>query len=369
MDFNFYMPTKIISGKGCLKSGGETLKEYGSRCIIITGRHSASFCGALADAKEVLTGAGIDYIVYDSVKPNPLLSGCFEAASQARRFRADFVLGIGGGSALDSAKAAAVFAANPNFAPEDIYKRKITKALPIILVGTTAGTGSEVTLTSVLTVDSQNIKQSINDKFLYAKVSFCDPIYTGTCPWDLTVTAALDALCHAIEGFYSKRAGDIARNCAVNAVNLLWPNLLWLRAHRGVTPGEHAREQLYYGSLWAGLTLNLAGTCFPHPAGYPLSTEHGIPHGIACAVFLPDFLLHNAPSARSYTKMLFDVMRCDIDDFCAIVKELADTNHLRLTSGEIEKYTQALTGRRNLTNAIVASSENDVKAIYEKLFL
>lgn len=369
MDFNFFMPTKTISGKGAFKKSAGVLKNFGSRCLIITGGHSAEICGALKDAESVLKEAGIEYVISATAKPNPLLSDTFNEGAQARKFRAEFILGIGGGSAMDSAKAAAVFAGNPTFTPEDIFKRSFTKALPIILVGTTAGTGSEVTRTSILTIDGKNIKKSVNSDCCYAKISFCDPIYTESCPYDITVSTALDALSHAVEGFYGNNGGDIARNCALNAVNLLWPNLLWLSRNVGVTPTEPEREQLYYGSLWAGFTLNLSGTGFPHPAGYPLSSEHNIPHGKACAVFLPDFIKHNAPASDSLTKLLFSVLKCDMETFCSVVSKLAGLEKLRLSAEEIERYSKEVEGRRNLTNTIVPSTADEIKTIYEKLFL
>jgi Iron-containing alcohol dehydrogenase. len=159
MDFNFFMPVKVVSGYGCFENSQDELKPLGKRCLIVTGKNSAKTNGALKTAEKVLKDAGIDYLIYDKIIPNPLLSSCYEAGIMARKFRADFILGIGGGSPLDSAKAAAVFASNPSMQPEDIYKCNFSKALPIVLVGTTAGTGSEVTATAVLTIDSKNIKK------------------------------------------------------------------------------------------------------------------------------------------------------------------------------------------------------------------
>jgi alcohol dehydrogenase class IV len=149
----------------------------------------------------------------------------------------------------------------------------------------------------------------------------------------------------------------------------LWPNLLFLRDHKGVTPTEPQREQLYFGSLWAGLTLNLSGTGFPHPAGYPLSTNKGIPHGKASAVFLPDFIKHNAPAASSLTKLLLSVLGCDLETFCASIFALASLDKLRLTANEIEEYSASLEGRHNLENAVVPSTCEEIKTVYEKLFL
>ncbi|CDZ23813.1 hypothetical protein CCDG5_0684 [[Clostridium] cellulosi] len=367
MDFNFFMPVKVVSGYGCFENSQDELKPLGKRCLIVTGKNSAKTNGALKTAEKVLKDAGIDYLIYDKIIPNPLLSSCYEAGIMARKFRADFILGIGGGSPLDSAKAAAVFASNPSMQPEDIYKCNFSKALPIVLVGTTAGTGSEVTATAVLTIDSKNIKKSITHKCCYATLAFADPKYTETCPYNLTVSAALDALCHAIEGYYSKRAGDIAHAAALVAVKKLWPNMMWLRQHPDTLPDGKAREELYYGSLWAGITLNLSGTGFPHPAGYPLSVELGIPHGKACAIFLPDYIRHNAPAAPELTVKLISALGCGIDPFCEAVKDLTAVRGVKLSPQKCLEYAKMLEGRKNLTNAVNPSTVDEVHSIYLKL--
>lgn len=369
LDFDFYMPARVISGYGCLKKCAPYFKELGERCLIITGSSSAKTSGALGDAEEVLKSAGISYVIYDKIGPNPLLSSCFEAGSVARKFHANFIMGIGGGSPLDAAKAAAVFASNPSFAPEDIFKRSFSRALPIVLIGTTAGTGSEVTPTSVLTIDSKNIKKSIHHKCCFAAVSVADPHYTESCPYNLTVTTALDALCHTTEGYFAANAGDISRNAALKALKLIWHNLVWLRDHPNRLPDKSAREQLYYGSLWAGITLNLSGTGFPHPSGYVLSTDFAVPHGKACAVFLPYYIRHNAPANPSLTVKFLAAAGCGLDDFCKTVEALTNLKGIKMSPEQCEEFSKRLEGRANLTNALCPSTTDEIKAIYEKLFL
>ena len=143
---------------------------------------------------------------------------------------------------------------------------------------------------------------------------------------------------------------------------------MWLRDNPGKLPDDDAREQLYYGSLWAGTTLNLSGTGFPHPAGYPLSVELGIPHGKACSVFLPDYIRHNAPAAPSLTVKLFSTLGCGLDTFCEAVEALTAIKGIKLSQENREKFAKSLEGRANLTNAVCPSSVEDVLAIYEKLF-
>ena len=146
MDFDIKIPVRVISGKDCLKNNALMLKAFGKKCIIVTGGKSALLSGALDDMKYALKECDIKYEIYDKIGPNPRIDHCHESGEIARKFGADFIVGIGGGSPLDAAKAVAVYATNPSFAMEDIFnfgENDRNKALPLVLVGTTAGTGSE----------------------------------------------------------------------------------------------------------------------------------------------------------------------------------------------------------------------------------
>lgn len=363
------MPTNVISTKGCFKNNGALLKKMGNRCLIITGESSAITSGAFADAEKVLKDSSIEYIVYNKIKATPLLSSCFEAGAMARKFRADFIIGIGGGSCMDCAKVAAIFAGNSSFTPLDIYKREIQKALPVVVVGTTAGTGSEVNSKALLIIDEQNTFKCFENKLCYPTVSFCDPTYTASCPYDLTVSTALDALSHAVEGFFSRNCGDIARNSALNAVNLIWPNLLWLRDHVGSLPDENIRTQLYYGSLWAGFTLNLCGTCFPHLASYPLTSEFNIPHGKAVGLFLPYFVEKNYKFSPSISTLLFSVAGCDADNFCKTLKTFTKAPNISMTAEQIQNFTSNFEDNEILSNSVVPTTAEEIRSLYQNMFL
>jgi alcohol dehydrogenase class IV len=369
MNFNLYMPVKVISGDGCVIKNASEFKKLGNRCLIITGQGSAKKSGALDDVIKALELYSIKYDLFDKVGPNPLVSVCHCAGTAARAFAAEFIVGIGGGSAIDAAKAAAIFAANKSMQPMDIYSGSYAnKALPLCFIGTTAGTGSEVTPISVLTIDAQNIKKSINFDDCYATIAFADPIYTKSCPYSLTVSAALDALCHTIEGYYALKGGDVSREFALIAAKLLWKNIYNLNKNPDSTPNAAEREELYYGSLWAGLTLNLALTGFPHPAGYVLTEEYHIPHGKACAVFLPAYIRHNALADKALTDRLFAEMGCNIDELCGIVSELASCNGIKFSKEQCVQFANKISTRMNLTNAINPTTTLQMQAIYEGLF-
>ena len=289
MDFNLNIPVRVRSGKGVVMENAAAVAAIGSRCLIVTGGQSATKSGALFDVTKMLDSVGVTYEVFSEVGPNPLLSVCHKAGAQARAMGAQFLFGIGGGSALDAAKAAAVYAANADFAPRDIYTKARKPALPLVLIGTTAGTGSEVGRVSVLTDDATGRKKSISGDDLYPVFTLADPVYTYSMPYSITVSTALDALSHAMEGYFTPKCTDIPALFAEKAVALLWEELVRLQ-QTSALPDDAAREKLYYGSLYAGITLAYCGTAFPHPLGYVLTENFGTPHGMACAAFLPAFL-------------------------------------------------------------------------------
>lgn len=289
-DFNFFMPARMLVGERVVAENSALLGQLGSRCLIVTGKNSAKASGALDDATAALEEHGIPWQVFDGIGQNPLLSSCHAAGAAAREFGADFLLGIGGGSPLDAAKAAAVYAANPQLGPRDIYDGHKNPALPFALIGTTSGTGSEVTKVSVLTDDETGRKKSISGPDLYARVSLGDPRrYTATLPRRFTISTALDAVAHSVESYFAKSADSITRACAVEALLLLIPALRAIQ-EPDTLPDSDGRQKLYLGSIYAGLGFNGPGLCFPHTMGYLLSEEYNVPHGEACAVFLPQFI-------------------------------------------------------------------------------
>ena len=339
MDFNLSIPIKVISGKGVLKKNSFLLRQFGSKCLVVTGGSSAVLSGALDDVRAALGDCEIEYKVFDKIGPNPLISACHEAGKLANDFGAEFIIGIGGGSPLDGAKAAAVYAANPKFAPIDIYTPadERNKALPTVLIGTTAGTGSEVGRVSVLTNGETGRKKSISSDDLYPVLTFADSTYTQSMPYKITVSTALDALSHATEGYFSNKCGDIPTMFAEKAIPMIWEGLCQLEKTKAV-PDEAMREQLYYGSLYAGITLAYCGTAFPHPLGYVLTENYGTPHGTACAAFMPELFLRAEKFESKKTARLMSIMGTDIEQFCKIISSLTDCGDIAMSEDEIEKY-------------------------------
>ncbi len=372
MDFNINIPVKVVSGKNAVKNNSDLLKKFGKKCIIVTGGSSAKKSGALDDVCSALENEGIEYTVFSKIGPNPRLDDCYEGAKEANRFCAEFVIGIGGGSPLDAAKAVAVYAANPGFSQDDIYlyaQCERNRALPIVCIGTTAGTGSEVGRVSVLTNPETGRKKSISPDDCNPSLTFADPTYTHSMPFDITVSTALDALSHVLEGYMSVKCGSIPTLFGEKAIELIWEGLSYLHKERKL-PDEALREKLYYGSLYAGITLAYCGTAFPHPLGYILTENYDIPHGKACAAFMCDFISRSAEHEKAKAERVLTIMNTDLDTFRKTVYDLTALPHIRMTKEEIEKYCERFdTAPANFKFSPGGFTKEDAVEIFRRKFM
>jgi len=337
MDLKEISPVRLIAGEGCVTRNASGIAAFGKRFLIVTGKSSANKCGAFDDIKAAIASFGGEYIRYDRIGQNPLLSSCAEAGAAGFDFKADAVIGIGGGSPLDAAKAAAVFAANPGIDEAAFYAKEwANKPLPIILVGTTAGTGSEVTAVSVLT-DSKGRKHSISDTLLYASLSFGDSRYTKFAGLELTLTTGIDAVAHCVESMLNKKAVPASEYCSVEGLKLLVPGLREILSGKD---SEDVRRRLYEGSILGGIAISYTGTCFPHNVGYFLTEQRGLPHGFACAVFMEDLLnwAHSVCPER-LDKLLetAGTSRSELSALAAACLEYSGAKDISFTAEDIEK--------------------------------
>ncbi len=358
----YYNPVQILSGEGCLKTY-QGFRTFGARCMIVCSRTAARISGAFDDARAALDASGVSYTVFDRVEPNPLVQTCCAAGREAREMGAEFILGIGGGSPLDAAKAIAVFARYPDFEPEDIFKGTFSEALPVCAVGTTAGTGSEVTQYSVLTVPSIANKKSVASPLLFPKIAFLDPNYTNTLPFDATIATAIDALCHAIEGYFSLRACEITDALALRAMALSGGGLRALL--RGELDSE-LRARLLYGSTVAGMVIAGTGTGFVHAMGYPLTYFDGIPHGAANGYFIADFLELMSLARPDKEEDVYRMLEIsDIREFRALMEQ-ALPNRISLTRDKVQQYTKSVCKSRHLTSSVFEVTEDVIYDLYKQ---
>lgn len=301
-------PKATYFGSGQRFALPQIVKTFGKRALICTDNRFRQD-KMLAAIEADLISAGLGVAVYDATIAELPLDCVLEAASQARAFDPDVVIGIGGGSSLDIAKLVALTLRYGDDLSEFYGEFKIPgPVVPIVAVPTTAGTGSEVTPVAVLADPARVSKVGISSPFLIPDVAVCDPELTLTCPPQLTAVAGADALTHAIEAFSAgarpfvpDRALNqvfIGKNSQSDAFARVAIEALIHHLHRAVGEGadRQAREQVMFGALNAGLAFGVAGTAAAHAIQYPIGALTKTAHGLGVAVLLPYVMEYNRPN-------------------------------------------------------------------------
>lgn len=297
--FNFLpLPTDIHFGFGVVSTLGERARALGGQRVMVVTDPGIRQAGILERIEHGLTTAGHAVAVYDGVTADSGSSLITDATTLAREHAADVVVGVGGGSALDTAKAVAAMCTNPG-SPLDYVglHRLVHRPLPTIAVPTTAGTGSEVSLWSVFTDDDRKVKVAIGSALLYPSAAVCDPELTMGLPPALTAATGMDALGHAIECYTNNACQPISGALALQAIGLLATHL-----RSAVLNGRQrpARYAVMLASTLAGMAMNPTRLGLAHALAMPLgSGALKIPHGLAVAVTLPRVMAFNTPAAVS----------------------------------------------------------------------
>jgi alcohol dehydrogenase len=310
--FSFTGAKKIVFGRGSFAALPEHIAELKmSRPLIVLDRNLAE-AGFREKVNGVLAKAGIDYVIYDKTEPEPPLELADEGTKLALKKKCDGVVGIGGGSAMDLAKAIAVLATNKGKAEDYLGLNKVPgPGLPKIMVPTTAGTGSEVTFTAVFIRKKLKKKEGMNSPYLYPELALLDPELTLSLPPHPTATTGIDALCHAIESYTSVIASPMSEMMSIEAIRLISDNLR-TAVHDGTN--IEAREAMLLGSLYAGLGLANAGVTAVHSLSYPLGGKYGVSHGLANTIMLPRVMAFNLPGALEKFVDIAEVMGEIVDD-------------------------------------------------------
>ncbi len=362
MDFIYNIPTKIIFSRNCISKNSEALKPYGRKALIVTGKRSAKINGSYKDITDALDKENIKHHLFDRIEANPSVETVREAAAEARAERADFIIGIGGGSPLDAAKAIAILAAN-NIDDETLFSGIFpVKPLSVVAVPTTAGTGSEVTPYSILTYNKISNKKSISSESIFPVLSLLDPAYTETLNFTTTVNTAIDALSHSVEGYLSKRATAVIEPFALESIKILGRSLKFLTG--GENPHAEIREDLLYASMLAGIVIAHAGTTIVHAMGYPLTYYRDIDHGRANGLLMYEFLKFLKGGSR--VEKVLGALEMTLEEFGDTIGTLLGAKEV-VTDEEIALFTAtAESAQKNIANTSLPPAAEDIKGIYLK---
>ncbi|MEN6564884.1 MAG: iron-containing alcohol dehydrogenase [Veillonellales bacterium] len=367
MRFEFHNPVRLIFGQGKIDQIGKLASEQGRKALIVTSGSSGR-TGTLQRVINYLREEKMDSVVFDKVKANPLTTMAHEGAALARDEKCDVVVGLGGGSSMDAAKAVAFMAVNEGDVSDYIYGKPGNGALPLVLITTTAGTGSEGNCAGVLTNPETKDKKAIRSPYLYAKASIVDPELFVTLPQRSVSGPGLDALFHSIESYISKKSNPMTEMMALQAVSLLTANLP--RVYKNVRDIE-AWEKVAWANTLAGMAIDASGTTLPHALEHPISGLLNITHGEGLAAVFPTIMQFTYKAAPQKFAVLAQSMGANtvgmsLEEAAAksveCIKSILQSVGMTPSLGELgvtEEHLDWLTG--NALKTMKANIENNPK--------
>jgi len=390
MEFSYFLPVHIQFGWDKVDSVADFVKPYGNKALIVTGRTSAKKSGLYDRVTAKLDAAHIEHVLFDQVDANPLTTTALDGATLAKSESCDMVIAIGGGSIMDCAKGIAFMAVNEGDINDYIFNRKISdKALPLIVIPTTCGTGSEGNGFGVLTNPETGDKKSLRCNAIVPKVSIVDPAVMGTMPPHVLASVGFDALCHNIEAYTSKTAQPFTDALAHYAVTLLAQYLVPLYKHvkakaesksavLNETQLTKAWESVTLASTIGGMVINTAGVTLAHGMEHPASGLKDITHGVGLAVIEPvavEYTWSANPDKFGALARIFnhgdgselgEALRLIVHD----LDLTTNLTELGFTKEDIpwlvDNVYVVATG--NIANTMANVSREDIEMLYKKMF-
>ncbi len=283
--FALMYPERIIFGCNTLEQLSKEAARFGRRVLLVSGHRAMRESGILGRVVNQLDSGKMEVTLFDEVEHDPSLGTVDKGIKLAREKECEMVVGLGGGSALDVAKAIACLSKLKGNPWEYHQGREVEAAgLPFVAIPTTAGTGAEITSNSVITDREKKVKKSIRSPYMIARVALVDPWITLSMSAEVTAYTGMDALTQALESFICRTSNAISDSLALRAVDLLFHNLPEAVRERG---NVKIREKVALGSLLSAMAFSQTGVGAVHALSHPLGARFEIPHGLACAVLLP----------------------------------------------------------------------------------
>ncbi len=289
----FVLNETSYHGKGAINAIPDEIKARGFKKAFVASDPDLIKFGVTKKVTDVLEAAGVEYVMFSDIKPNPTIENVQAGVEAYKAAEADCIVAIGGGSSMDTAKAVGIIITNPEFA--DVRSLEgvapTTKpCVPIIAVPTTAGTAAEVTINYVITDVEKNRKMVCVDVHDIPVVAVVDPDMMASMPKGLTAATGMDALTHAIEGYITKGAWELSDMFHIKAIEIIAKSL------RGAVENtDEGREGMALGQYVAGMGFSNVGLGIVHSMAHPLGALYDTPHGVANAILLPTIMEYNAP--------------------------------------------------------------------------
>ena len=381
--FKFFSPTCSIFGYGCIEALEEELRRKGyTRALIVT---DLSICkvGIADRVIEVLKKAGVGYALFNEVKPNPTIKNVKAGLALLKAEKCDFIVTIGGGSAHDCGKAIGILATNGGKV-EDYVGSDMSahKALDIVAINTTAGTGSECTRAYVISDEDKHQKTGIRDRNALAEIAVDDHSLMMSLPPRLTAGTGMDALVHAVECYVSVNGFMLTSELAVTAMTVIFK---WLRTAVKEPTNEKAREGMAVGEYLAGLAFGNGGVGMVHAISHQLSAVYDLPHGLCNAILLPPVMEFNkrgaanklaelarillpADCAEKSDEALADVAIGEFKKLSADIGTLIPLRELGVKESDFAQLAKKALADRSMANNPVQPAADDIIAALAKVF-
>lgn len=351
MFFNYLQPTEILFGAGRLKELGKVSGKFGHRCLLVTVPTFPEIEPALKLIKSVLKKSKIEMEHFDGVIPNPTVEVVSSGARLARKCGAEFVIGFGGGSSIDTAKAIAVEATHKGTCWDYLYFRKTQpteKTLPVIAIPTTSGTGSHVTQVAVVTNPAERNKSALYNSRLFPRVAIVDPELMLTLPPYQTAVTGFDAFCHAFESYITPKCSPYIEILALECLRLITMHL-----PKVIKKPENLelREKMAWADTLAGLCIASAAVTLPHGISMAMSGLYPqIAHGQALASVYPAIMRYTYKAAVEKFARVAHILNPPL-------KTVSDRVAARLLGDELEKFIERLGIKKSLKELGVIETE------------
>jgi alcohol dehydrogenase class IV len=334
MQFQYYLPVNILFGRGKINQLGIETAKYGRKALLVTGGSSTKKSGLLEKAVTLLKEAGVACVIFDQVPQNPYTTTVYEGADIALENGCDIIVGLGGGSSLDAAKGIAFQTVNGGDISDYIFGRKQSdKALPIILVPTTCGTGSEGNGFAVLTNPENFDKKSLRCNAIIAKCSLVDPSLMRTLPKQILASVGFDALCHNIEAYLSATAQTFTDLQALEGIRLIGEALVDLYNN---PENMEAWDKVTFASTLGGMVIHMCGVTAAHGMEHPVSGLRNVVHGKGLAALMPVVLEETIEAVPVKCAIISKLLGgTDEKDLVTVIKNLIKKLDLTVTLTEL----------------------------------